>query len=227
MIKKSLRFLVFAWIILLMSTCAIDSDIPKSDYPKKYVFDSYCKGAIKAYTKSGEITDTLMINDFIAEKKDFFWHSTFQFGDCQMEIEIINDTTAKISDGDTIYCDLIRKNGIVYFQSKNGMKIYQGSLTDERFKYSPLYIRDFPVTIGGGFLFIPCDFIIESNGELHMPYVSYLEKIYGSTGDFLSSEARGNFQNVFNTNYLSKVQNCGSLIDTIVYQDNRVIFKEK
>jgi hypothetical protein len=226
MIKNGLQFLIFAWIILLMSTCAIDSDIPKSDYPKKYVFDSYCKGALKAHTISGVITDTLMINDFIAEKKDFFWHSTFKFGDCQMEIEVINDTTAKITDGDTIYCDLIRKNGIVYFQSKNGIMYFNGHLLDERFKYSPLYIREYPFTIGGGYGIIPCYYFIESNGELHLPYVSYLEKIYSSTGD-LSYDARGNYQNVFNTSYLSKVQNSGSLIDTIVYQDNNVIFKEK
>ncbi|HEY4788324.1 MAG TPA: hypothetical protein VIH57_19860 [Bacteroidales bacterium] len=222
MITKSLRFLIFAWIMLLMSTCE-----KGNDFPKKYVFDSYNIGVLKAYTKTGEITDTPTINDFIAEKKNFFWQSDLQINNWHFEIEIISDTLAKITDADTsIYYNLIRKNGIVYFQDKNRMWNSDGPLTDERLKYSPLYIRFSPYT-NGGYLFIPCYYIIETSGELHMPFASYFEKIYGSTGNLISYQAKGNYNNVFNTTYLSKVQNSGDLIDTIVYQDNTVILKEK
>jgi hypothetical protein len=207
-----------------MSTCAKDNDIQTNHFPKKYIFDSYYLGALKGYSKTGEITDILRINGFITEKKELFWQSDYQSNDWHLEIEIISDTTAKISDSDTtLYYNLIRKNGIVYLQSTDTIWICDRSFLDSRFKYFPLYLQEYPTTLGIPGVYTPCIYIIESNGELHIPFVSYLQKCYNSTGDFSFELVKGNYNNVFNTAFFSHIQNG----DTIVYQDNMMIYKEK
>jgi hypothetical protein len=223
MIKKNLRLITIIWIMLIIfSSCEKDKD-----FPNKYVFDSFYSGDLKAYTKTGEITDEIKINNFIEGQDDIFWQSSYQSNDWHVEIEIISESKARIYDSDTsIYYDLIHKNGIIYFQFLDTMISY-GVLTNERLKYSPLYIQSFPAMSGAPIIYIPCYYIIKSSGELHVPFVSYVEKIYGNDGGFISSQGIGNYNNVFNTTYLTKVQNSGNLIDTIIYQDNKVIFKEK
>jgi hypothetical protein len=198
------------------------------DFPKRYVLDSFHVGVLKAYTNSGEITDELKIREFIMGQDDLFWQIGYQSVDLQIIIEIISETKAKISSTDTlIYYDIIRENGIMYFQFSDTLVSY-GSLKNDRLMYSPLYIQSNPGITGIPSLYIPCYYIIESKGELHIPMVSYIEKVYGATGDLMSSQGIGNFNNVFNTIYLNMIQNSGSsLIDTIVYQNNKVIFREK
>lgn len=221
MIAKTIKLVTIAWVMLLaFSSCEKDKD-----FPKKYVFDSFYTGDLKAFTNTGEITDQLKINDFIEEQNEHFWQSGYQSNNWQVEIEILSESKARIYDSDTsIYFDLVRKNGIIYFQFAD-MMISHSALTDERLKYSPLFVQSEPTPGGVSSLYLPCYYIIESNGELHVPFVSYVETI--STGNFMSSQGIGNYNNVFNTTYLNKVQNNGNLIDTIVYQDNKMIFKEK
>jgi hypothetical protein len=208
--------------LLIFSTCEKDND-----FPKKYVFDSFYSGDLMAYTKTGEITDELTIENFIKGQNENLWPLDNQTNDWNVEITIISDTKARISDSDTsILYDLIRQNGIIYFQFTDTM-ISHSTLTNERLKYSPLFVQSYPGMSGIPGIYMPCYYFIESNGEIHLPIVSYIEKIYGSTGDLISGQGIGNYNNVFNTTYLNKVLNSGNLIDTIVYQDNKVIFKEK
>ena len=113
MITKKLRLITGIWTMLFVfSSCEKDKD-----FPKRYVFDSFYSGDLKAYTKTGEITDELAIKNFIEGQNEYFWQSDHQSNDWNVEIEIISDTKARISDSDTsIFYDLIRQNGIVYFQ---------------------------------------------------------------------------------------------------------------
>ncbi len=60
-----------------------------------------------------------------------------------------------------------------------------------------------------------------------MPFVSYYHKSYSSNGEFLYYQAKGSFNNAFNMNYLNKIINNEYLIDTVVYQENFVIFKKQ
>lgn len=227
MMTNILRFLFFTILISLISSCTKDIDISDSQFPQIYVYDSYFVGTLKAFTKSGEITDSYVINRYIEDRKDFFWQSTLNFSDWQYEIEILSDSSARISNNGTTNYDLIRKNGLLYFQSKNGIVFSGEPLIDDRFKYSPLYQGEYPVTIGGGYFYIPCFYILESDNELHMPFVSYYHKSYSSNGEFLYYQAKGSFNNAFNMNYLNKIINNEYLIDTVVYQENFVIFKKQ
>jgi hypothetical protein len=215
--------LVLASVMAVFSSCE-----KENEYPKKYVFDSFSPGEINGYTNTGQITDRLKIDGFVLGKDEHFWQSGYISEDWQVEIELISDSKARISDADTtIYYDVIRKNGIMYLQSLDTLVSYW-SLTNERLQYSPLYIKNTPVPIGSGYqqvsVYLPCYYLIELSGELHIPIVCYIEQIHGSTGEFLSSQGIRNFNNVFNTAYLSKLQNTASLIDTIVFQDNKAVF---
>ncbi|NJM16360.1 MAG: hypothetical protein HC896_14165 [Bacteroidales bacterium] len=219
---KFFRLLIFTLLFLLSLSCE-----KEKDFPKIYVFSSFNPGDIKGYTNSGDISDKEKINKFIKDNIEYFWDNDFQSNDWRVEIQIISDSKALISDSDTtIYYNLIRKDEILYFQFTDTVISY-GSLTNERLKYSPLYINTIPVPIGIGqqmTAYIPCFYMIESNGYLLVPFVSYIENIYGNTGELISTQGIGNYNNEFNHSYLSKVQNIGNLIDTIVYQDNSIIF---
>jgi len=225
MTATGLRFLIIAWMILMFSSCE-----KEKDFPRKYVFDSIHPGMIEGYTKTGKITDEAKISDFIKGQSQYFWPSDDQPTAWHFEIEILSDSKAKISDSDeTVFYDVIRKNGIMYLQSRDTLMSFM-DITNERLKYTPLYMKKhlLPIAAGGQvYEYIPCFYIIESKGGLHIPFVSYVEKLYGSMGEFFSGQGIGNHNNEFNPAYLNKVQNSGNLIDTIVYQDNRIVFKEQ
>ena len=203
----------------IISSCEKDKG-----YPKKYVFNSFYCGDLKAYTNTGEINDESQIMDFIEGYNEKFWQVGYQSDDWQVEIEIISELKAKIYYSDTIIdFDLIHKNGILYFQFTDTLEFHGLWTTDERLKYSPLYFQNKRPII-----FVPCKYIIKSNGELHVPIVCYVD--YEHEFHFNQEEGKyvpaiwiGSYNNVFNTNYLENLQSR----DTIVYQDNKVIFKEK
>ncbi len=219
--KTIIQYLFIASISLLIISCENDNK-----YPKKYIFVSYNVGDLKAYTNTGEILDIQTINKFIAEHKEYFWQTDYQSNDWIMGIDIISETKAKVFNSDTAtYYDLIHKNGIIYLQFKDTMVSYS-SLINEKFKYSPLYIQSYTGYLKISYKFIPCFYVIEANSELQVPILNYIEKKYDNSGDFLSGSGLGNYNNVFNTDYLNSIKNNSSIIDTIVYQENNVIFRE-
>ena len=215
------QFLSFTFISLLVVSCEKDNE-----YPRKYIFSVLIAGNLKAYTKTGEISNLQTIDKFIVEHKDYFWETDYKSNDWVGEIEIISETKAKVFNSDTtIYYDLIHKNGIIYFQLKDTL-FSPGSLINERFKYSPLYIQSSSGAIGTSYRFIPCFYMIEANNELQIPILSYVEKEYDNNGNHLSEKGLGNYNNVFNTDYLNSIKNNSYITDTIVYQENKVVYRK-
>jgi hypothetical protein len=121
-------------LILAVMSCKNDDN---DTYPVKFIFTDISYGEVKTYTNSGDKNDPYKINSFLenyrANKKmsgtryilvtgsllNIFEKQTtnipFKLDD---EIELISESKAKITSNDTvIYFDLIRKNGVLYFQS--------------------------------------------------------------------------------------------------------------
>jgi len=226
-------------IALIWTMLIVCSACENDEFPKKYVFHSYKAGNLKAYTKTGEITDEAVMLSFVersfpvfreveSDPLSYFWPSGYESANWSFEIEIISAIKARIHYSNTSHdYDLIRKNGIVYFQSTT-TAMSPGSLVNERLKYSPLIIDSGPWYLGQQqSVYRPCFYIDEKNVELHIPAVTYVECAYVSTGEFLSSQGIENHNNIFDTGYLKKIKNNLNRVDTIVYQNNTVIFRAR
>lgn len=221
MIEKKIKLLTILLIIFyLLISCEKDLD-----YPQKYIFNSFQNGNIKAFTNTGEIFDEITINKVIEGYENIFWTNGYELNEWKVEIEIISDSKAKISYIDTvIYYNLININGIKYFQSQDTI-LCQEILPNNRFQYAPLYtdIISFSQPLSA---YVPCIYLIESNRELHLPLISYIEKYYVNNTGILYEMGKKNYNNVLNPTFLENIQNTMNDIDTIVYQENKVIFKE-
>ena len=258
-------------LIIIVSCKKDDSDT----YPKKYVFNDIVYGEVKAYTNLGDNNDADDINSFIENFHlnfgvgYYFW-GTKSFLDLYKEqstnipfklhdeIEITSESRAKITSNDTIiYFDLIRKNGILYFQSLDTIKgmrnisepdnrpYYMKPIYtwDEKLKYSTLCVDTVVVAGAGGLMryynYKPCIFAIETKNEIQISYTSYIESNFipmyvpddlEPDGYYYQRhfEAIQNIQNDFNQDYLSSYITDDNLKrDTIVYKTNKVVFTKR
>lgn len=266
-------------ILILIITVAVLSCKNEDNvtYPVKFTFSDIIYGEIKTYTNSGDKNDPHEINSFLENYRtdknmsgersilvkgsllNIFEKQTtnipFKLND---EIELISESKAKITTNDTvIYFDLIRKNGILYFQSLESttgirdlnepdnrpfyLKPYY--TWNNKVKYCPIQIDTITVYGIGGkiqkLLFKPCIYATETKDEIQISYICYVEsniipvyvqKDLEPQGYYyeLYSQAVQNIQNDINQNYLQTFQNNDELRrDTIVYKTNKAIFKRK
>ncbi|MGD2034800.1 MAG: hypothetical protein PVF73_07080 [Bacteroidales bacterium] len=201
-------------LIMLITAVTVNSCKKDNEFPKKYILDSFSAGPVKLFTNTGEITDTHTINNFIADQPDYFWRTEYAADEWNVEIELISESSAKISDSDTtVYFDLVRENGLLFFQYQGTTPVF-GSASDERLKYPPLS-------------FYSWYYAIESANEIYFPYVSYIEKIYDNNGWLIAGNGIDNYNNEFNSDYLVGIQNETYLTDTIAFQENKIVFFEK
>ncbi|MCL2133147.1 MAG: hypothetical protein FWH39_02235 [Bacteroidales bacterium] len=243
-------------------------------YPKKYIFTDIIYGEVNTYTNSGNINEpdkiysflenfrmnnrmygssgyTLVTGSLLNIYEDQPTNIPFKLYD---EIELISNSQAKITSNDTvIHFDVIRKNGILHFQSFDiiigsrdifepdsrpyYIKPYYG--WSEKLKYSPLYIDTVKIWgVGGGILrydFKPCIYAIEIKDGIQISYTCYVERTMmhidvGTEGFYYHSNhgALQNVQNDFNRDYLLSYKADDNLRrDTIVYKTNTIIFKKK
>lgn len=208
--KRRTLFLPLTLIFsIIIFSCEKDDN-----YPKKYSLDAFSVGQLRVYTNTGEITELNTINNFVAGQEDYFWPAGYSDEIWGIEIELISESSAKLSNSETtVYFDLVRNNGLLYFQEKGTTPVYLVP-TDERLKYPPLSPNSWY-------------FAIESGNEIYFPFVSYHEIVFSNTGEIMSVSGIGNYNNEFNTSYLEKLQNQSPFIDTIAFQENRIVFGEK
>ena len=260
-------------LIIIVSCKKDDSDT----YPKKYVFNNIVYGEVNTHTNSGDKNDIGNINSFL-ENFPINYGTGYLYGwsgsasllniyeeqsanipfKLHDEIELLSESTAKITSNDTIiYFDLIRKNGILYFQS---LDIISGKIDigepdnrpyymkpvyswDEKLKYSPLHVDTVVMTGAGGlniyYKYKPCIYVVETKNEIQISYTSYVESnlIPWYVSEDLIPEgyyydryfgAVRNLQNDFNQDYLSSYVTDDNLKkDTIVYKTNKVVFTKR
>ena len=215
-------------IMLIISGIAFTMCDKDTDHPKRYVRDDTYTGQIRLFTNSGEINDPEIIDRFISGTKSYFRAGENELDDeWQVGIEILTGTAARLvfAPDSSIDFNLVRENGVLYFEFRDTL-IRNGTFGDEQLKYKPLFVLESPSFPGIHTVYVPCIYAIEYNGEIHIPVVSYVERIYDSNGEFLYSQGIGNNNNVFDTTYLEKMQN-GSFIDSIAFQDNVIVFREE
>jgi len=267
--KTFFIFCAFLITVSIIVSCEKERD---ETYPQKYVFTDIIYGEVNSYTNSGDKNEPDKIYSFLEDfKKPWFSGSgyvtgftgsllaiyneqptniPFNFFD---EIELISDSKAKITSNDTIInFDVIRKNGILYFQSLDTMGWRDITEPDnrpyylkpfyfwnEKLKYSPINVDTVEhYGISGFWLelkYEPCIYAIERKDEIQISYTSYVERtmtpIYWSDDDGFYYDvnfgAVQNIQNGFNQDYLLSYKTDDSLRrDTIVYKTNTIIFKK-
>ena len=264
-------FCSFLMIISIIVSCKKESS---ETYPKKYVCTDIIYGEVNTYTNSGDKNEPDKIYSFLENfgiNNWMLYHSSgynlvtgsllniyedqlinmpFKLFD---EIELISNSRAKITSNDTIInFDIIRKDGILYFQSLDTIpgRIYLGEpdnrpyymkpsyYWNEKLKYSPIHVDTvFTAGIGGSgyyFKYKPCIYAKENKDEIQISYTCYVEKnmirFDWGDDDFYDSnyDAVQNIQNDFNKNYLLSYKIDENFRrDTIVYKTNTVIFKKK
>lgn len=215
-IMKYLTITLFT-ILIIVSCQNNDHEI----YPKKYIFSDIVYGEIKTYTNSGEKNDAEKINLFL---KNFRTDngSGYVIGQNSSlniyektstnipfrrydRIELISESKATITTNDTtILFDLIRKDGMLYFQSldiisgkrdieneimvtgnlyikkQNITSNYMGTpYYNEKVKFHPIYIDTITHDgISGQFTYYqykPCIYAVEKNDEIQILYTSFVE----------------------------------------------------
>jgi hypothetical protein len=214
--------------IILFLACLFFSKCEKdNDYPRKFIFDSYSAGPLKLFTNSGEVTDQEKINRIISGFENDFWLNTDSLStdDWNLQIELLSETRARMILNSDSITDFIttRKKGVLYFEYLDTL-ITNCNLVNEILMYHPLYmvsVSSFPGMHTTAF--VPCIYAIENEDQLYIPMVSYMENIYYDNGSLMASQAIGNHNNEFNTGYINSLS-LMPLTDTILYQNNKVIF---
>ena len=165
--KTFFIFCAFLITVSIIVSCEKESD---ETYPQKYVFTDIIYGEVNSYTNSGDKNEPDKIYSFLENfrmsmRSGYVTGFTgsllaiyneqptnipFNFFD---EIELISNSKAKITSNDTIInFDIIRKNGILYFQSLDTISNWRDITEldnrpyylkpvyfwDEKLKYSPI-----------------------------------------------------------------------------------------
>jgi hypothetical protein len=223
-----MRLKTCSLILLAFCTFCLFSCQKENEYPRRFKGDSYVIGEIRGFSKFGEIKYNSVINNFISESKDFFWQEgTASSDDWNIEIEILSESRARMitkSDSPIIF-NLARKDGILYFEFPD-TAVITNFYSNELGRLSPLYMENILIYPGYSITkFIGCIYASESESEIKFPVMSYMERTYNTNDEILYSRAGRNINNYFNISYLSKISQ-GSMTDTIVYQENEIIFRE-
>jgi hypothetical protein len=212
------RVLILMLFLLSLISCNIFED-----YPKTYVYDGFEIGEIKLYTNSGAINDSSIIHKSLGTIKNFSWfeepHQSYQ----KMKIEFLSRTKAIGTNlfGNSYPITITRKNGILYLEEGDTLTGHHLSIVcdNDRFKYSPLYYECSPTT--GESKMVNCTYLIEEDGVIFLPIVYYYEKF-----EFPHMQSFEGANNVFNENYFLTIEGSKE-VDTIAYQNCRIIFKEE
>jgi hypothetical protein len=218
-------------ITILFIACLFFIKCEKNDdYPRKFILDSFSAGTLRLFTNSGEVTDPKRINNFISGSEDHFWIDTGSVSsdNWDVAIELLSETRARIIVNSDSIIDFYstRKNGVLYLEYLDTL-IRNGSLVNEKLKYHPLYIVNLPSYFGGqATVFVPCVYAIEEGDRLYIPVVSYLERIYCDCDKIIYSQGMSNYNNEFNTSYIDSISSM-NLNDTILYQNNKVIYRKE
>ena len=216
--KKATNLIITLVLLILLFSCKKDQDFT----PKTYVYQDYTIGQIKLITNTGPITDTSIINNFLHRIPYFKWFSEPSDFEKGLEIELITNTSGRMKNylGDYFDLNITRKNGMLYLEGTDTLVDSYSSIfiKNERFKYFPLYYKEYP---NGDFSHVECTYVIEEGDIIYMPILYYYEKFkvpYMTTME--------NANNEFDEKYLFEIQS-DTIVDTIAYQDSRIIYKLK
>ena len=275
MVNMKRIFIVSCTLLIIVSIIVSCEKENYEVYPKRYVFTDIIYGEVNAYTNSEDKNEPDKIYSFLENYRSnilggtgyiLFTGSALNIYEEQPanipfklydEIELISESKAKITSNDTVInFDIIRKNGILYFQSLDTISskrditepdnrpyyIKPNYYWNEKLKYSPLYIDTVVVLGVQGLItfyrYKPCIYAIERKNEIQISYTCYVEKnmIPIRVPTDLVPEgyyyekyigAVQNIQNDFNQDYLLSYKTGDNLRrDTIVYKTNAIIFKK-
>lgn len=210
--------------------------------PVEYVFSGFETGTIRVFTPDGEISNDLFSHKFLAHEDYFVNQNSFELVDFPRDLAIIFKSKGKsvFQGSDTVMtADVTRKSDRIYFESSDTLYSYSGlsEMTDSRLQFSPITQTNIVDAGFGGFPPIhnffygyrACFYAIDYENEIKIPFVSLLEMKCSTEGILIGCNESGfsNLNNAFNENYINVVKNSPYGVDTLVVQQNYVVFRKK
>jgi hypothetical protein len=237
--KKHLLYLGLT-IVITMFSCSTDKN-----YPQKYSRSEFSSGVVKMYTKTGEVTDAQVINQFSEEVRNFFLNvenapeyvysfddDIDKYEDYNLEIIFSSETKGEISfksndseTNETIKFNLIKRDDY-YVLSIQDTVVSSFYSENPRFKCVPEITNRTPIPMGGEIVsFLKPLYIKKTDDEIYLFIVSYMEKKYFNN-ELNGIAIEGVSNNMINMDYLEglKYTNQG-WVDSIAYKESFIIFK--
>ena len=219
------KLLTLFCIIFLLISCKEEIE----DNSGTYISNNIEIGDIKLYSKYGEIQDSKTINNFIKAHDEL--HYFIQNSDSAIEIKnpykivILPTNQAKLINwGDTTNYSIIRKNQVLYLETKDTMQ-YGNQVTTPFYQkmlmYSPIYseiidVPSPPYEFNSITRFNPCIYIFLSENVITYPLLTYLYFQFYQDGASYSSLTYRNINNIFNKESTKLLNET----DTIAIQQN-------
>lgn len=211
--KNPTKAFVYLFLFVLFISCEQDFS-----YPHKYVFYSSVPGDLVGFTNNYQPLSDKGIQSFVNGNKDGYWVQTTTSRQDSILIEVYSEDSASFNGRSY---QITRKDGILYFESyRKSMTSHADVVKDERFYFSPLTIENHGY--GMEIFYRYCYYFYEERGRLVMPMITFKHNRWEN--QFFSSSGVINANNIFNTSWLENL-NTTSFIDTVVYQENQVVFR--
>lgn len=237
--NKNMKRLTVLMLVLMASGCANDT----VDDPTVYVFDRFETGTVRIFAEGTPVENAALSERYVNE-----WTGIFYPLD-QFKLDSLKAKTLTFTSDHRLLVDgtdsgmkmkITRDGDKVYFEATDTIYSYRDliNIPDGRFVFAPRTQTDVVLAPGQGFPPLPqayygylsCSYAIEDDEELRIPFMNMLEKNCDSDGSGLISgcvsvNAFANTNNMFNSNYAKTHQSNYTDRDTLVVQENFVVFR--
>ncbi len=221
------KILLLCCLLLWLVSC--NNDI---DYSGTYKASKYETGNLQLFAKSGEITNSNLINNFVSRHQSTLsviygnWYETILLEPAK--VLFLSSQEAEFSFVGIHSVDVLKKDNTIYLQEKdtfdtglryNDYPSKQLSVYDAMLKYREFYRDTFQLKVGSsiyGIRIRKCYYLIQSGSVINMPFLNYW---YFQP---YSTQYGGIINNVFDS---SCIELFGEK-DTLAIQQNQVIFKK-
>lgn len=231
-----MRILIYgiaaAFSVLFLASCEKDDS-----YPKKVQKVRFEDGKIRMFTNKGEVLNPAIISNFIKRYDDdvytcFKFHisldSNFvEYDNCKFDIYLDSKSRARVlnSNGKMREYTLQRQSDELLFVENTSI-VSTSRAPEEWYKFKPTIIKEEP-TFGGTIIHYKSTiFAYEVNGEIYFPIVSCIATKH-PLNSIETGYAKWNLRqnNSISKEYLAKIAATKSSIDTIVFREDRIVFK--
>ena len=235
------RNVLFFLMLVVMWSCTSDS---YEGYRDVYVFDRFETGPVRVFAEGQELNDPALAGRFTTEMSTTFYAPGLFSDDnvSQSRVIFTSLNRAILEHADTsVATHVIRVQDRLYFEMADTLYSFQSPIqmqnTLELFRpqtqvsmdLSTRYPFQFSLYMYG---YLRCIYGVQKGAEIRLPYMSVLEKQcrFGQEyawGGYCSQRSFVNMNNMFNTNYLGGLSSNLTDRDTVVVQENFVVFRRK
>jgi hypothetical protein len=181
---------IFAFSILFVLQCCKENDI--SNYPISYINLPVSDFSFRAYTKNGEITDSIKFNYLIKKYNCLITEVSNYNSEGKLIISYLSKEKVEIRNFETNKSDTLtvhNKSGLIYWERKDTISSpisfsSEAYYFNKIFKYKPLYYMEFAIPPSSGYSKVAkykqCFYVKPDGENLILPMINflYIQDIY-------------------------------------------------